>query len=102
MKYDITLFPVSDDDKQLMDETGQPVNYRKLLIRICAAEVDGQGQPIRGEAKMQRYEIYSKLKKATTSIELDSEETSLLISAALAFPTIVAGQVRDYLNQKET
>jgi len=98
MKYDLTQCPVSDDDQPLKDETGKVANYRTLLMRVCAADVDGDMQPVKGTDKMLRYDVYIQLKRANGSIELDPESVAMLTKGALAFPTIVAGQVRDYLS----
>lgn len=100
MQYDLSLFPVSDDDQPLKDETGKPSNFRKTLITLCAADVDGDGQPVKGTEKVKRFEIYMKLKAATRVVDLSSDEVGLLSQAALAFPTIIAGQVRYFLDQK--
>lgn len=100
MQYNLALAPVSDNDVILKDETGADVNFRTLLIRICMADVDGDGQPVRGSDKMRRFELYMRLKESTAVIEFTPDDAAFLSKAALAFPTIVAGQVQYFLDQK--
>lgn len=102
MKYDLTKFPVGEDDVQLKDEAGKPSTYKHALIKAVAAGIKTDGQPITdGELKMKHYALYLKLKKANGSVNLDSEEVKVLSDAVMLYPIIIAGQCRDFLNQKE-
>lgn len=101
MRYDLTLFPVSTDDEQLKDGSGKEVTFRETLITAITADVDENQQPLKGEDKMIRFELYMKLKRAKGSVELAPEEIVLLKRAALNFNIIVAGQVRQFLDKTD-
>lgn len=101
MKYDLTLFPVSDDNEQLKDEKGALVTFRQVLLKVIVADNDSNGQIFPLEEKMARYAIYKKLKKAKEVVELSPEEAALLNKSALSFATVIAGQTCDFLNQTE-
>lgn len=102
MKYDLSKFPVGEDDSQLKDEKGQLADYRMAFMKAFANDFDEAGQPIRGEEKFKRFDMYQKFKSATTIIDLAAEEVVLATKAARdAFPILVAGQCRDFLANPE-
>lgn len=102
MKYDLTKFPVGEDDVQLKDETGKPSTYKHALTKAVLAGIRPDGQPITDpELKMKHYALYVKLKKANGTTNLDADEVKLLADAVMVYPIIIAGQCRDFLNQKE-
>jgi hypothetical protein len=99
MKFDLTKSPMSDTDTPLLDEQGKVVTFRTLLINIALADVDQHRQPVQGGEKIKRYEIYRKLKGAKSgSVDLRAEDVALLKEGALAFPTLIAGEVRAFLD----
>jgi hypothetical protein len=102
MRFDLTKFPVAEDDTQLRDEKGVPANYRMAFMKAFSNDLDENGQPVRGEEKFKRYDMYTKFRKANGSIDLTAEEIVLATKAARdAFPIIVAGQCRDFLAKPE-
>jgi len=101
MKFDLTKFPLSDDDTQLKDEKGKLSNYRDVFLKGLAADIDEMGNPIRGEDKFKRFDMYMKFKTANGRIDLSAEEVVMLTKVVLVFPTIVAGQSRDFLAKPE-
>ena len=104
MQYDLSQFPVSDDGEQLKNEKGVSVTYRETLMKAIANDMspDG-GTPLPSSTKFPRYDLYTKIRKnGGDIIDLTVDEVSMLNAAALAFPAIVAGQVRDYLNNPNT
>lgn len=77
------------------------VTLRHALKRCLLGDVNGDGQPIKGNEKEARYDLYLKIREAGEFVELTPEEQTMLRAAALAFPTLVAGQVRALLSPKE-
>lgn len=101
MHYNLAKFPIGQNDKQLKDENGKDATYRETLMQAISADIDSEGQPIRGQKKFIRYAIWKKLKAASGNIFLTAEEVALLTECATLFPVIVAGQVKDYLENPE-
>lgn len=97
MRYDLSKFPIGDDDTQLKDETGKPVTYREVFMKAASNDMDENGAPVRGEIKFKHYDLYTKIKKAIAIVDLTIDEVAMLKQRSLAFPTIVAGQARDLL-----
>jgi len=87
----------ADDTPAVAADTKKPVDLRWALTQICLNDLDGNGQPLRGEPKIRRYELYRKIKKAGDVVELTAEDISHLKEGALAFSTLVAGQTREFL-----
>lgn len=101
MKFDLSKFPVAEDDTQLKDEKGKLANYRDLFIKALTSDIQSNGQPILGEDKFKRYDMYTKIKKAIAIIDFSAADVVMLTDAALVFPSIVAGQARDFLAKPE-
>jgi hypothetical protein len=98
MKYDLTVKlkdlkgnPIPNEDKE--DSTLYDVITLGLL-----SEADGEGQPVRGGAKVKRYKLFTKI-LGQTEVELTAEEVTLINEALLVFPTLVCGQAQGILNQ---
>lgn len=102
MKFDLTKFPVAEDDTQVKDEKGVPGNYRTAFMKAFANDFDEAGQPIRGEEKFKRFDMWQKFKHAGNTIELSAEEIIQATKVARdAFPILIAGQCRDFLTKPE-
>jgi hypothetical protein len=102
MLFDLTKFPVSEDDTQLKDEKGKLANYRMAFMKAFANDLDENGQPIRGEEKFIRFDMWQKFKHAPDLVDLSAEEITKATKAARdAFPILVAGQCRDFLTKPE-
>jgi hypothetical protein len=101
-KIDLSQPLLDDEDKPMSDKIDGkdvPVLLSKALRRALLADVDGEGQPVRGEAKTERYELFLKIKMAPAGepLELTPEELVLLRKVTLVYPTLVAGQIRAML-----
>lgn len=102
MKFDLTKFPIAEDDTQLKDEKGNLANYRMAFMKAFANDLDENGQPVRGEEKFKRFDMWRLFKHAGNYIELTAEEIVQATKAARdAFPILVAGQCRDFLKKPE-
>jgi hypothetical protein len=102
MKFNLTKFPIGEDDKQLKDENGKNVTFKEVLIKAITSAVDGRGQQVQGEEKFKRFDMYMRLKKSKGIVELNAEDVVMLTNAAQAFPVIVAGECRDFLAKPES
>lgn len=101
MRISLTQPFFNADDSPATDAaTKKVMDLRWSLTQICLHEIGADGQPLRGEAKVKRYDLYRKIKKAGEVISLTAEEISLLKDGALAFPTLVAGQTREMLENE--
>lgn len=97
MKVDfIKVF--EDTEGKPLKETGTdaPITLRATAINGLLADFDQNGQPIRGDAKMKRFEVYMKIKTAPdpTAVELTPEDVALIREAVGVFSTLIAGQAR--------
>lgn len=102
MKYDLSKFPVSDDNEQLKDEKGSLAFFKTALMKAAANDFDTNGQPVRGEEKFKRFDMWRKIKHAGQFVELDAKEVTYLTELARdAFPVLIAGQCRDFLAKPE-
>lgn len=101
MKFDLTKYPVSDDGEQLKDEKDKLSNYRDMFMKALAADLDGNGEQVKGEEKYKRYDMYTRFRKSISTIELTAEEVVYLSKVILVFPVTVAGQGRDFLAKPE-
>lgn len=103
MKYDLSKFPVSDDNEQLKDEKGKSAFFRDAFMKAAASDFDANGQPVRGEEKFKRFDMWRKIKHADQFVDLDAKEVTYLTELARdAFPVLIAGQCRDFLAKPES
>lgn len=102
MRFDLTKFPLNEMDEQVKDEKGNLGTYREAFMKAAANDFDGQGQPVRGEEKFKRFDMWRKIKHAGASINLEASEITYLTELCRdAFPVLVAGQCRDFLKKPE-
>lgn len=102
MLFDLDKFPVSEDDTQLKDEKGKLATYRDAFMKAATNDFDTNGQPVRGEEKFKRFDIWQKMKHANQLVDLDAKEVTYLTDLARdAFPILIAGQCRDFLKAPE-
>ena len=97
MKLALDTVLLNTDDTPATDEKGQPVTLRAALIRASLMEIDGDGNPVKGEAKLTRYDLYRAVKKATADTDFTPEQVVDLRKAVLIFPPLTCGQIRDLL-----
>lgn len=93
MKFDFSklLLTVTDE---LHKEEGKVVTHLQALKAAIIADYEGAAD------KLKRFELFLKLRAHTLETEYEPEEVALLDRAALALPTIFAGQLHQTLTQK--
>lgn len=98
MKLPLDAVILNTDDTPAKDETGKDVTLRAALIRAALSEFDEDRQPVKGAAKLERYDLYRKVKKAIAETDFTPEEVVDLRKAAMIYPPLSAGQIRDMLS----
>lgn len=89
---------LENEDGTTAKEGEKDVTVRQVLIRAVLSDMDDNLQPVKGEEKVKRYNLYRALKKGTDDTDFEVEDVALLRKAVLIFPPLVAGQVREALN----
>lgn len=100
MKYDLTKPIVDLDGNPIKEgEKQETATVYKALTNALMMDIDENRQPVQPEAKIKRFDLLMKIRKQD-EVDLDVEEVAILSRAVLLFPTLVAGQLRAFLNQK--
>jgi hypothetical protein len=97
VKLNLDQIMVNVDDTPALDEKGKEITLRSSLIRAILSEIDGDMQPVKGEDKIKRYNLYKQIKTADTDTDFSPEDVVVLRKAVLVFPPFTCGQVRDLL-----
>lgn len=98
MKLPLDAILLNTDDTAAKDEHGKEVTLRAALIRAALSEFDGDMNPLKGEAKLRRYDLYRAVKKGTADSEFTPEDVVELRKAVLIYPPLTCGQIRDLLS----
>lgn len=98
MKLPLDTVLLNTDDTPAKDEKGQDVTLRAALIRAALSEFDGDMSPLKGEAKLRRYDLYRAVKKGTADTDFSPEDVVELRKAVLIYPPLTCGQIRDLLS----
>ena len=98
MKISLTTVILDEDDLPFQ-EKGKPLTASVLFRRACLADVDKTGQPVKGEDKVKRYDLYEKLTaaKGAETVDLDVEDVNLLNECIYVFGILPLGQLRKIL-----
>ena len=95
---DLTQALVNFDDSVAKDPDGSIITLGGALKRAILADVDGDGNQVKGDDKVKRYDLFIKIKLAEKGlIKFEPEETILLNKAVLVFSIFTAGQIRSIL-----
>lgn len=77
----------------------EDLTVKQGLCKSLLMEINGNGQPVLGESKIKRFDLWLKLKLAEGLVKLESEEITLLKEAVLVFAPLAAGQLTNHLKQ---
>jgi hypothetical protein len=99
MKIDLAAILKDSDDKPIL-EGDNPASIAVLLKRAILADRTPDGLPIPAAEKYDRFELYMKLRQATSDTDFSTAEVALLEGAVKAFSTLVAGQLLYLLHNK--
>lgn len=101
MKYDLTTPVTGLNGKPALNESGVDGTMYDILLMAAGADMDGDGNPIKGLQKVKRYNTLLKiLGHAGETVELSIDDVALLNEAVLIFPTVIAGKARAFLDQQ--
>ena len=100
MKIDFDYQIVDENDKPVPDVDGSPVKIVTLLKRAVLADANIDGTPIKPEEKLERYELFLKLRQADKDTDFSLAEVTLLDSAVRVYSTLILGQLHYLLNNK--
>jgi hypothetical protein len=98
MKLPLDQVLVDTDDAPAKDETGKEVTLRAALIRAVLSEFDGDHQPVKGVAKLARYDLFKRIKRAADGADFSPEDVVDLRKAVLIYPPLTCGQIHDLLS----
>lgn len=102
-KLDLSTQLLDADDGPLTDppmgnKPALKVVLRTALMRALAADHDVDNSVLSSEKKLERYELWRKVKTSKGDVlEVNPEELVLLRHVVMGFPTLIAGQVRGLL-----
>jgi len=100
MKIDFDYQIVDENDKAVPDVDGSPVKIATLLKRAVLADANIDGTSIKSEEKLERYELFLKLRQADKDTDFSLAEVTLLDSAVRVYSTLILGQLHYLLNNK--
>lgn len=90
MKINLDYQLVDAEDLPILEE-GSPVPVVKVLKRAILADETK-------DKKLERFELFLKLKSATNETEFTLEEAQMLDTAILVYPTLIAGQLHTLIS----
>jgi hypothetical protein len=99
MKYDFAIPMRNGKDAIVKVSDEDPAPWTALMALKDALLADTQENT---GSKLQRYELFLKLRDHTTDTDYSLDEVALFKKAALMMQTIFAGQVSHLLDQKPT
>lgn len=98
MKYNLNHKILDQKGRPIPDEDGNDTTLGMAIQVALLSGVDGEMQPVKGLAKVKRYNIFVRL-VGENEIELTPDEVVLIKDAVLAFPTIIVGRVTEILDR---
>jgi hypothetical protein len=99
MILDLANTFVKGIEGEIVTEGDKAVHYGLVIRRALLSDVDHLGQAIKTDAKLARYDLFTKISLAgTAAVDYTLEEITLMRDAVLVFPTLVAGQVHKFLS----
>jgi hypothetical protein len=93
MQLDLTK-PVLDHNDKPIVEAEVPVTMGTALKRALITDVQD------AKEKLERFELFLKVKAATLETEFSAAEVALLDKAIASFPTLIYGRLSHFLSQK--
>lgn len=88
MQYDLSHQLVDEQGKPATDETGSPAALKTVLSRAVLTDTADNAV-----TKLERFEVWLKLKASELIVDLTNEEAALIKKASSVYPTLVYGQI---------
>lgn len=95
MIYDLTHVLVDDKGEPAVDETAKPAELKTVLSRALLTDTADNAA-----SKLERFELWLKLKGATAALELSTEEAKLVKEASKVYSTLIHGQIVHWIEQR--
>lgn len=95
MIYDLAHQIVDGDGEPAKDADGNLVPLKKVLSQAVLADTAHNA-----ESKLERFELWLKIRSANLKLELTTEEALLLKEASSVYPTLVHGQLVRWIEGK--
>jgi hypothetical protein len=95
MKINFDYQLVDGEDLPAKDEKGANATVLQALKRAILASEERDG-------KLERFELFMKLKAATAETEFSVQEVALLDKAIAVYPVLIFGQLSYLLSNKQT
>lgn len=96
MEHDLSHDIVDDKGEPLKDQTGATVGL-KTVVQQALLTPTSTDTPA---SKMEKYELYLKLKLSALKADLSTEEANLIKEAASSYPVLFYGQIVHWLQGK--
>lgn len=95
MEYDLSHQIVDEKGEPAKDESGNPAPLKTVLSRAVLADTAENAK-----SKLERFELYLKLKASELVADLTTEEAKLIKDAASIYPCLVYGQIVAWIEGK--
>jgi hypothetical protein len=95
MQYDLTHQVVDDKGEAAVDENGKPADLKTILSRALLTDTADNTS-----TKLERFELWLKLKSAAVAVEFSTEEAKLIKDASKVYPTLIHGQLVHWIEQR--
>lgn len=95
MLYDLSHQIMDDKGAPAVDETGKPAEMKTILSRALLTDTADNAS-----TKLERFELWLKLKGAAVALELSTEEAALIKSASKVYSTLIHGQLVHWIEQR--
>lgn len=95
MIYDLSHQLVDEKGEPAVDETGKPAVLKTILSRALLTDTADNVK-----SKIERFELWFRLKTSELEVELSHEEAKLLKEATSIYSTLAYGQLVRWLDGK--
>ena len=88
MQYDLTHQLVDETGKPALDEKAEPAMLKTVLTRAVLTDTAENAA-----SKLERFELWLKLKSAELVVDFTTEEAALIKKASAVYSTLIHGQI---------
>lgn len=102
MKYELakTFTNVNDKVYKVSDkEDAEDATFATIATQCLLGDTNGMGQPISGQEKLKRFEVYMKIREAKDGfVQLKTEEIQILATSAEILNVLLYGKFKYFLD----
>lgn len=96
MIFDLTHQITDEKGDPAVDETGKVASLKTILNRSLLTDTADNAK-----SKLERFELFLKIKGAALELELSTEEAKLIKDASSIYPTIIHGQLVHWIEGRK-